>query len=92
MAVAALGRYMVIEHFRPNCVQAVYQRFAESGRMLPPGLYYVDSWLAADGGRCFQLMETHDPRLFDDWIQSWSDLVEFEIVPIGDKPSSTNSE
>jgi Domain of unknown function (DUF3303) len=32
--------------------------------------------------RCFQLMETENPNLFDEWIVGWSDLVAFEIVPV----------
>jgi hypothetical protein len=51
--------------------------------MLPAGLDYVDSWI--DGrnlDRCFQLMETETPGLFDEWIAEWSDLVEFEVVPV----------
>jgi hypothetical protein len=27
-------------------------------------------------------METDDPGLFDDWIAAWSDLANFEIVPV----------
>ena len=50
--------------------------------MLPPGLAYVDSWVDERLDRCFQLMETDDPALFDDWITAWSDLVEFEVVPV----------
>ena len=35
--------------------------------MLPDGLHYVDSWIVDDDAfdRCFQLMETDDPSLFD---------------------------
>jgi len=62
--------------------QAVYARAVARGRMLPPGLVYLDSWIALDLGRCFQLMETDDPRLFDEWTAGWNDLVEFEIVPV----------
>jgi hypothetical protein len=50
--------------------------------MLPAGLLYVDSWIDESLDRCFQLMETDDPRLFDEWIAAWSDLGEFEIVPV----------
>jgi hypothetical protein len=51
--------------------------------MLPTGLAYLESWVDERGlNRCFQLMETEDPSLFDRWIASWSDLVEFEIVPV----------
>ena len=61
----------------------VYARAAERGRMLPAGLSYLESWVDERGlDRCFQLMETDEPKLFDEWIANWSDLVEFEIVPV----------
>jgi len=51
--------------------------------MLPPGLEYLESWIEERSlDRCFQLMETEEPSLFDQWIANWSDLVEFEIVPV----------
>jgi hypothetical protein len=50
---------------------------------LPPGLAYVDSWIDARTlDRCFQLMETEEPSLFDEWIAEWDDLINFEIVPV----------
>jgi hypothetical protein len=74
--------YMVVEIYTHG-PEAVYARAAERGRMLPAGLAYVESWVEKRGlGRCFQLMETENPNLFDDWIAGWSDLVEFEIVPV----------
>ena len=79
---------MVIETFTRGA-RPVYERAAERGRMLPPGLVYVDSWI--DGrtlDRCFQLMETEDPSLFDEWIASWSDLAEFEVVPVIDSSAA----
>lgn len=73
---------MVIERFRHGPAP-VYERAAESGRMLPDGLTYVDSWVdARDGAQCFQLMETDDRALLDEWIGRWDDLVEFEVVPV----------
>jgi hypothetical protein len=75
-------RYMVIEHFTKGA-RAVYERAAERGRMLPAGLDYIDSWIDADTlGRCFQLMETDDPALFDEWFSHWSDLGTIEVVPV----------
>ncbi len=75
-------RYMVIETYKHG-PRPVYARAAERGRMLSPGLAYVDSWIDERGlDRCFQLMETKDPRLFDAWTANWNDLVEFEIVPV----------
>ena len=53
-------RYMIIEHFKEGRVGDVYRRFAEKGRMMPPGLQYVESWITADMSICYQLMETED--------------------------------
>ena len=55
---------------------------AERGRQIPAGLSFVDSWVDESLERCFQLMETADPTLFDEWTAAWDDLVEFEIVPV----------
>ena len=74
-------RYMVVERFTQGA-RPVYERAADRGRMLPPGLVYVDSWIDESLGRCFQLMETNDPALLDAWIARWSDLAEFEVVPV----------
>ncbi len=72
---------MVAETFADP--RAVYERARERGRLLPAGLRYVDSWVDASTlNRCFQLMETDDPALFDAWAAQWSDLGEFEIVPV----------
>jgi hypothetical protein len=60
----------------------VYERAAEKGRMLPPGLLYLDSWIDERLQKCFQLMETDDPNVLDEWMEEWSDLVRFEIVPV----------
>jgi Protein of unknown function (DUF3303) len=74
-------RYVVIETFLYGA-RPVYERAAAEGRMLPPGLLYHDSWVDERLGRCFQLMETDDPSLFEEWVARWSDLVTFEIVPV----------
>jgi hypothetical protein len=37
--------FMVIERFRDNDMVPIYQRLQESGRSLPEGLEYVDSWI-----------------------------------------------
>lgn len=82
-------RYMVIETFIRGA-PPVYERAAQRGRLLPPGLTYLDSWIDARGlDRCFQLMETEDPGLFDRWTAEWSDLAEFEIVPVIDSDQAT---
>ena len=72
---------MVVERFARGA-PPVYERAAREGRMLPDGLRYLDSWVDDRLERCFQLMETDDVHLFDEWIARWSDLADFEIVPV----------
>ena len=74
--------FMVIERFKNKDALAVYRRFRERGRMMPDGLKYVGSWVEANFDRCFQLMECDDPRMFQQWVIQWHDLIDFEIVPV----------
>jgi len=71
--------YMVVEQFKNKDAIAVYRRFRDSGRMAPEGLAYVSSWVDDKLERCYQLMETHDRGLLDQWMANWSDLVDFEV-------------
>ncbi len=77
--------YMVIEKFKSGSRDKVYERFTTRGRVLPDGLFYVNSWLEFQGNRCFQLMETDKEYLFDEWRKEWEDLVDFEIIPLEQK-------
>jgi hypothetical protein len=74
--------YMVVEHFKKEAAPEIYRRFREKGRMMPDGLEYVSSWIAADLAICYQLMQTDDANLFPCWTDNWKDLMDFEIVPV----------
>lgn len=74
--------YMIIEHFRNGDAAPVYARFRERGRLAPERLRYVSSWVTEDMRRCYQVMECDDRALLDEWISAWSDLVEFEVIPV----------
>jgi hypothetical protein len=71
---------MVVEHFKEGAAGGVYRRFASQGRMMPPGLNHVESWVSADVKACFQLVETDDVELLVSWTRQWDDLIEFEII------------
>ena len=75
-------RYMIIEHFRPGKVGEIYRRLDESGRHMPAGLTYVGSWITDDLARCYQVMETNEQALLDEWISHWADLMDFEVIPV----------
>jgi Protein of unknown function (DUF3303) len=75
--------FMVIEHFRDNDMIPTYQRLRDSGRSLPDGLEYVDSWVEPNFARCFQLMRCEDASLFQQWALQWRGCgVTMEIIPV----------
>jgi len=74
--------YMIVEHFKNHDAVSVYRRFRERGRMQPEGLLYVSSWIDDKFERCYQLMETDDRALIDQWMAQWNDLMDFEVHPV----------
>jgi hypothetical protein len=70
--------FMVIESFKSGDARPVGERFRRRGRMMPQGLTWVD----VAGKRCFQIMEAADEAALREWIANWSDLVDFEVVPV----------
>ncbi|MCB0576823.1 MAG: DUF3303 family protein [Saprospiraceae bacterium] len=74
--------YMIIEHFHPGKVRALYERFAEKGRLLPPGVEYINSWIDEKIETCYQLMESESLEKLMEWTANWSDYATFEIVPV----------
>ena len=73
---------MIIERFRNGDPVPVYRRFRERGRLAPEGLTYISSWVTQDLTTCYQVMETMDRTLLDLWMASWTDLTEFEVIPV----------
>ena len=74
--------FMVVEKFRHQDAKPAYQRFRDKGRLMPEGVSFVGSWVSADLSRCFQLMEADSVARLQQWVSDWSDLVEFEVIPV----------
>ena len=74
--------YMVIERFKNQDATPVYERLRDQGRMTPEGLEYLSGWVDTKLERCFQIMETSDPKLMTEWTAHWSDIVDFEVVAV----------
>ncbi len=73
-------QYIVIETFKD--VLAVYRRFRDRGRLAPDSLRYLGSWVTQDFRKCYQVMECDDRRALEEWMERWSDIVEFEVTPV----------
>ena len=74
--------YMIIESFKNGDPAPVYRRFRDEGRLAPEALKYISSWVTSDMTKCFQLMECEDRHLLEQWIARWSDVVNFEVIPV----------
>ena len=72
--------FMVIE--KDTDKEAVYKRFREKGRMMPEGVSYVNSWVAADGNTCYQINEAQSEELLQEWASNWNDVTDFEFIPV----------
>ena len=73
---------MIVERFHPGSLSKVARRFQLQGRMLPEGVAFQSSWLDYEGTRCFQVMEAPTREALDEWINAWSDIVDFEVIPV----------
>jgi hypothetical protein len=74
--------YVVVERFRNGDPIPVYRRFRARGRLAPAGVTYVSSWVTQDLTTCYQIMDAADRTLLQAWMDEWSDLVEFEAIPV----------
>ena len=72
----------IIERFKNGDAVPVYRRFRDLGRLAPDGLTYVSSWITEDLKLCYQVMETENRALLDEWMAKWSDIVDFEVHPV----------
>jgi hypothetical protein len=74
--------FMVIEQFVDDDPLPVRTRFEERGRMLPDGVIYHASWIDPTRVRCFQVMEAADKSALQPWLDAWSDIVRFDVIPV----------
>ena len=77
-----MALYMVLERFRNGDAAPIYSRFRERGRLAPEGVNYISSWVTADLSTCYQIIETAERALLEEWMSRWSDLIDFEVHPV----------
>ena len=77
-----MKKYMIVENYKADCFEKIYERYNSKGRLFPEGLHFLNSWVNKEKNVCFQLMEANDPELFYAWFEKWNDLVDFELYPI----------
>ena len=74
--------YLIIERFKTGKVKMMYERFDKTGRMLPDGVRFINSWINEDITTCYQVMESNSIEGIHEWISHWNDVVDFEVTPV----------
>lgn len=74
--------FMVEYVFHPEARNAAQDRFKKTGGMPGPGVKMLGRWHAAGGNRGYVLAETDDSVALGKWMQEWTDLLTFQIVPV----------
>jgi hypothetical protein len=73
---------LVIERYRGGDPAPVYRRLRDGGRRIPAGVAFVSSWVTDDLTTCYQVMQCDQRSSLDPWIEYWSDLVDFVVIPV----------
>lgn len=75
-------QFLIITGFRNQNAAATYRRMREDGRLIPEGMVFKASYCTADLARTFQIFECEDVTLIQRWCARWSDLCDFEVLPV----------
>lgn len=76
--------FMVSYEFHPDDRNVVQERFRTTGGLPGEGAKMVGRWHAVGGHRGFVLAETSDSIALGKWLQEWTDLLTFDVVPVND--------
>jgi len=68
--------------FTPQERDDAQRRFKDTGAPPPEGVIMHGRWHSAAGHLGFLIAESSDAVAIGKWMQSWTDLLSFEITPV----------
>jgi hypothetical protein len=74
--------FMSIYTYQPGQRNEIIKRRLERGTAVPEGVKVIGEWTDIGGHRGFMVFEAQDPKVIMGTTLAWSDLLEFEIVPV----------
>jgi hypothetical protein len=74
--------FMTIYTWEPAQRNEIVKRRLETGLTISKETKVIGEWTDLGGGRGFLLFETGDPKVMIEATMRWSDLMEFETVPV----------
>ena len=75
-------QFMITYAFTPGHRNTAQDRFRKTGGMPGEGVKMLGRWHAVGGSRGFLLAETSDGVALGRWMQDWTDLLTFEVIPV----------
>jgi hypothetical protein len=74
--------FMISYSFRPGIRNETQARFKSTGGLPGPGATMVGRWHCVGGLRGFVLAESDDLVAIGRWMQDWTDLLTFDVMPV----------
>jgi len=74
--------FMAIVTWKPEHKIEIVKRSQEKGPMRPEGIKIINEWVDVSGGKSFALFEANNSNDILSWVTVWSDIMEFEILPV----------
>ena len=82
---------MIEYSISPENRDVAQARFRETGGLPPAGATMLGRWHRLSGHAGYVLCESDDAVAVGKWMQDWTDVLTFEVVPVGDDASSPRS-
>lgn len=76
--------FIITYAFAPDVRNAAQERFKKTGGMPGEGVRMHGRWHAIGGGHGYLLAESSDGVAIGKWMQEWTDILEFEVIPVND--------
>jgi len=73
---------MIIERFHPGKAKEIYQELGKTGRKIPEGVLYINSWVDEDLTTCYQVMESESDEKMQEWVNMNKGPVDYEVIKV----------
>lgn len=74
--------FMITYEFRVEARNEAQARFKATGGLPGEGAKMLGRWHCVSGNRGFVLAESNDSVAVGKWLQEWTDLLVFHVMPV----------
>ena len=77
--------YVIHWYIEPGTRDEAYARFKKTGHNAPPEVKIVKALFTLHQNEGWLVVESADPLPVGKWLHNWSDLCEYEVIPVVDE-------